>query len=84
MRRSSTKAPNRVREITSQLDVPTFLTPVSDYLLFFHFVCCVEKVTDLINLPVVSLLDTRSAIFSNLVIGSLCTDSFSDLSISLG
>jgi hypothetical protein len=48
-----------IREVTSQLDVPTLLTPAPDHLLCFHFVCCVEKVSDLINHPVVSLLNTR-------------------------
>ena len=49
----------RLREVASQLDVPTLLTPVPSHLLCFHFVCCAEKVSDLINRPVVSLLGTR-------------------------
>ena len=48
-----------IREVTSKLDVPTLLTPASSHLLRFHFVCCAEKVSDLTNLPVVSLLGTR-------------------------
>jgi hypothetical protein len=48
-----------IREVVSQLDVPTLLTPVSTHLLRFHFVCCAEKVSDLSNCPVVSLLSTR-------------------------
>ena len=35
----------RIREVASQLDVPTLLTPASSHLLRFHFVCCAEKVT---------------------------------------
>jgi len=50
---------HRILEVASQLDVPTLLTPASGHLLCFHFVCCVEKVNDLINRPVVSLLGTR-------------------------
>ncbi len=49
----------RIREVTSQLDVPTSLTPAPSHLLRFHFVCCAKEVSDLINLPVVSLLGTR-------------------------
>ena len=49
----------RIREVVIQLDVPTFLTPASSHLLCFHFVCCAKEVSDLINLPVVSLLGTR-------------------------
>jgi hypothetical protein len=41
-----------IHEVTSQLDVPTLPTPTSSHLLCFHFVCCEEKVRDLINLPV--------------------------------
>ncbi len=48
-----------IREVASELDVPTLLTPASDHLMCFHFVCGAEKVSDLINLPVVNLLDTR-------------------------
>jgi hypothetical protein len=42
-----------VREVGSQLDVPTLLTPTPSHLLRFHFVCYAEKVSDLINHPVV-------------------------------
>ncbi len=49
----------RIREVVSQLDVATSLTSAPSHLLRFHFVCCVEKVSDLINLPVVSLLGIR-------------------------
>jgi hypothetical protein len=47
---------HHLREVTSQLDVPTLLTPASSHLLRFHFVCCAEKVSALTNRPVVSLL----------------------------
>jgi hypothetical protein len=49
----------RIHEVVTQLDVPTFLNPDSSHLLCFHFVCCVEKIRDLVNHPVVSLLTTR-------------------------
>jgi hypothetical protein len=45
-----------IREVTSQLDVLTLLTSTPSHLLCFHFVCCVEKVSDLTNRPVVRLL----------------------------
>ncbi len=48
-----------IREVVSQLDVPTLLTPASSQLLRFHFECCAEKVSDLINRPFVSLLGIR-------------------------
>jgi hypothetical protein len=48
-----------IREVTSQFDIPTSPTPASSHLLRFHFVFCAEKVSDLINRPVVSLLGTR-------------------------
>jgi len=49
----------RVREVTSQLNVPTSLTPDPSHLLRFRFVCCAKEVIDFINHPVVSLLGTR-------------------------
>ena len=49
----------RVREVTSQLDVPTSLTPAPSHLLCFYFVGCVKEVSKLINHSVVSLFDTR-------------------------
>ena len=48
-----------VREVPNQLDVPTSLTPAPSHLLRFHFVGCAKEVSNLINHPVVSLLDTR-------------------------
>jgi hypothetical protein len=44
-------------QITSQFNVPTSLTPALRHLLRFHFVGCANG--ELINRPVVSLLDTR-------------------------
>ncbi len=35
------------------------LTPAFNHLLCFNFLCCVKKVSKLINHPVVILLDTR-------------------------
>ncbi len=49
----------RIREIGSQLNVPTSLTPAPNHLLHFHFVCGTKDISDLINRPVVSLLGTR-------------------------
>ena len=53
------KVQDQRHEVGSQLDVPTLLTPSSSNLLRFHFVCCAEKVSELINRPVVRLLGTR-------------------------
>jgi hypothetical protein len=44
-----------MRELASQLDVPTSLTPTPSHLLRFHFVGCAKEVSNLINHPVVSL-----------------------------
>ena len=52
------RTPN-IHEVTSQLDVPTSLTPDLSHLLPFYFVGCVKEVNNLINRPVVSLFDTR-------------------------
>ena len=49
----------RIREVASQLDVPTLLTPASSHLLHFHFFCCSEKIRDVVNHQVVILLSTR-------------------------
>ena len=49
----------RIRKVTSQLDVPTLLTPAPSHLLCFDFVGCVKEVRKLINRLVVSLLGTR-------------------------
>ncbi len=45
-----------IREVTSQFDVLTSLTPVPNNLLCFHFVGCPKEVRNLINRPVVKLL----------------------------
>ena len=50
---------HRVCHISRQINVPTILTPAFNHLLCFNFVRCVEKVSKLINHPVVSLLGTR-------------------------
>ena len=49
----------RIREVTSQLDVPTSLTPAPSHLLRFCFMGCAKEASKLINRPVVSLLGTR-------------------------
>ena len=48
----------RVHEVTSQLDVPTSLTPAPSHLLRY-FVGCAKEVSNLIDRPVVSLFGTR-------------------------
>ena len=48
-----------IREVTSQLDVSTSLTPVPNHLLSFYFLGCAKEVSNLINRPVVNLLCTR-------------------------
>jgi hypothetical protein len=48
-----------ILEVTSQLDVPTSLTPAPSHLLCFHFVGCAKDVSDSINRPVVTLSFTR-------------------------
>jgi hypothetical protein len=49
----------RIRKVGSQLDVPTMPTPAFSHLLRFHFVCRAEKVSELINRPVVSFFGSR-------------------------
>ncbi len=48
-----------IHEITSQFDIPTSLTPGLSNLFRFHFVGCVNEVSNLTNRPVVSRLGTR-------------------------
>ncbi len=50
-----------VREVGSQLNVSTSLTPAPSHLLSFNLVGCAKQVSKLINCPVVSLLGTRVA-----------------------
>jgi hypothetical protein len=50
---------HRLREVVSQLDVPTLLTPVPSHLSRFCFMGCAKEVSNLVNRPIVSLLDTR-------------------------
>ena len=47
---------HRIREVTSQLNVPTSLTPDPRHLLRFYFVGCAKEVRNLINQPVVILV----------------------------
>ncbi len=46
---------HRIREVTSQLNVPTSLTPGLSHLLRFYFVGGTKEVSNLINHTVVSL-----------------------------
>ncbi len=48
----------RVRKVDSQLNVPTMPTSAFSHLLCFHFVCCAEKFSELVNRPVVGLFGT--------------------------
>jgi hypothetical protein len=41
----------RVRKVGIQFNVPTIPTPDFRHLLCFHFVCCVEKFNELVNIP---------------------------------
>jgi hypothetical protein len=45
-----------IHKVFRYLDVPTILTPTFNDLLCFNFMCCTEKVSKLINHPVVCLL----------------------------
>ena len=53
----STENSGTIHKVSLYLDVPTMMTPVFNDLLCFLFVCCVEKVSELINHPVVCLID---------------------------
>jgi hypothetical protein len=48
-----------IHEVTRDFDVPTSLTPVPNHPFRFNFVGCAEKVSKLINRPVVSLFVSR-------------------------
>jgi hypothetical protein len=48
-----------IRKVSHELDVPTMLTPTFIDLLCFYSMCGAEKVSDLINHPVVCLFGTR-------------------------
>ena len=39
-----------IQEVTSQLDVPTSVTPVPSHLLRFYFMGCAKEVSDLISI----------------------------------
>jgi hypothetical protein len=45
----------RVRKVGSELYVPTMMTPASRHLVCLNFVCCTEKVNELVNHPAVCL-----------------------------
>jgi hypothetical protein len=49
----------RVRKVGRQLNIPTMPTPALSYVLRLHCMSCAEKVSKLINRPVVSLFGTR-------------------------
>ena len=49
----------RIREVVIQLDVPILLTPVPSHLSRFCFLGCTKEVSNLVNRPIVNLLDTR-------------------------
>ncbi len=51
--------PHPILLVTCNLHVPTRLTPVFNNLLCFDSVRVVKKVSQLVNLPVVCLFDTR-------------------------
>jgi hypothetical protein len=51
----------RIHKVSRQVDVPTMMTPTFNDLLCFYFMCCTEKVSSLIDRPVVCLFDTRVA-----------------------
>ncbi len=71
----------RVREVTSQLDVPTSLTPAPGHLLCFYFVGCAKEVSKLINHPVVSLFGTRvSGTGANMIAESVNGEPFATTS----
>jgi hypothetical protein len=47
------------RKVFRDLNVPTMMTPTLNDLLCFYYMCGAEKVSDLINHPVVCLFGTR-------------------------
>jgi hypothetical protein len=54
------KTPARlIHKVSHELDVPTILTLTFNDLLCFYSMCGEEKVSDLINHPVVCLFGTR-------------------------
>jgi hypothetical protein len=48
-----------IHKVSREFDVPTILTPTFNDLLCFYLMCCVEKVSNLSNHPVVCLFGTR-------------------------
>jgi hypothetical protein len=49
----------RIRDVASQVDVPTMLTPSPNHLSSFCLMGCAKDVSNLVNHPIVSLLGTR-------------------------
>jgi hypothetical protein len=49
----------RVRKVGSQLNMPTMSTPAFSNVLRLGFMCGTEKVSQLLNHPVMRLLGTR-------------------------
>ena len=49
----------RIREVGSQLNVSTSLTPAPSHLLSFNLVGCAKQVSKLINRPIMRLFGTR-------------------------
>jgi hypothetical protein len=47
------------RKVSRLLNDPTMLTSVFNDLYRFHFVCCAEKVSELINHPLVNPLESE-------------------------
>ena len=45
----------RIREIVSQLNVTTSLTPAPSHLLSLYPMCCAKQVSELLDCPIVSL-----------------------------
>ena len=45
----------RVRKVGRQLNIPTMSTPAFSYVLRLDVMCCAEKVSQLLNRPVMSL-----------------------------
>ncbi len=49
----------RVRKVDGQLNIPTKPTPAISYVFRFHYMCCPEEVSNLVNHQVVCLFGTR-------------------------
>ncbi len=49
----------RIRNVDRQINIPTMSTSVFSYVLHVDFKCCVEKVSQFLNRPVMRLFVTR-------------------------